>query len=80
MLLLGSEGPNANRESPLNAVLPFGATLDSAVSSSAISSERRPIVNQNRRVEMKFLDFQMNYTAVNQAINQDIVIAVKFIA
>ncbi|GAU96653.1 hypothetical protein RvY_08071 [Ramazzottius varieornatus] len=82
MLPLGSEGPNANRETPLNAVLPFGATLDSAVSPPSImSSERRPIVNQNRRVEIKFLDFQMNYTAItSQAINQPILIAVKFIA
>ncbi|OWA51544.1 hypothetical protein BV898_16023 [Hypsibius exemplaris] len=86
MLPLGSEGPNAYRESPINAVVSnvgTTTTLDAAVSPPVITDAgRQPIINQNRRVEIRLIDFQMNRTGSTsqRGINQNFTIAVKFIA
>lgn len=88
LLPLGSEGPNAFRDSPINAVLPAGVVLDKAMAQSAASGSgsssprdpsKTPFTMKNRRAEIKFMDFQMNHTDSAQEINQPIIISVKYI-
>ncbi|XP_055336609.1 uncharacterized protein LOC129587054 [Paramacrobiotus metropolitanus] len=82
LLPLGSEGPNAFRDGPINAQLPAGTILDPAVTSiPAVESDPSKVfISRNWRIEIKFGDFQMqcvdNASAV---IDQPLAISVKYI-